>query len=86
MTLYEIRPLYHTSDEELNARLKKLQTQGLNAAQIAETPEGKEAAYRALTFDEIRAAYNRGVAAGIDLSEIPEYMERVRRRNIADNM
>ena len=85
MSSDEIRPLYNISDEELNVSLEKLRAQGMSAAQIAETQEGKEASYRALTEDEIYAAYKRSEAAGIDPFETPEYLERVRRRNIADN-
>lgn len=85
MEVYEIRPLYYVSDEELNSRLEKLQEQGLTKEELAETQEGKEAAYRALTFDEILAAYKRSQAAGIDPFETPEYQERIRRRNIDDN-
>ena len=85
MSSDEIRPLYNISDEELNVSLEKLRAQGMSAAQIAETQEGKEASYRAITEDEIYAAYKRSEAAGIDPFETPEYLERVRRRNIADN-
>lgn len=85
MSMDEIRPLCDISDEELNASIEKLRVQGMSAAQIAETLEGKEASYRALTEDEIYAAYKRSEAAGIDPFETPEYLERVRRRNIADN-
>lgn len=85
MSMDEIRPLCDISDKELNASIEKLRVQGMSAAQIAETLEGKEASYRALTEDEIYAAYKRSEAAGIDPFETPEYLERVRRRNIADN-
>lgn len=84
MDVYEIRPLYDISDEELNTRIEAFKAQGVSAAQIAETLEGKEAAYRALTEDEILAAYKRSEAAGIDPWSTPEYRERVRRRQIAD--
>lgn len=85
MDVYEIRPLYDISDEELNTRIEAFKAQGVSAAQIAETLEGKEAAYRALTEDEILAAYKRSEAAGINPFETPEYQERIRRRSIADN-
>lgn len=85
MDICEIRPLYNISDEELSSRLEKLQEQGLTKAELTETHEGKEASYRALTEDEIYAAYKRSEAAGIDPFETPEYQERIRRRNIADN-
>ena len=85
MSSDEIRPLYNTSDEELNVSLEKLRAQGMSAAQIAETQEGKEASYRALTEDEIYAAYKRSEAAGIDPWDTPEYWERVRRRSLIDS-
>ncbi len=66
MSMDEIRPLCDISDKELNASIEKLRVQGMSAAQIAETLEGKEASYRALTEDEIYAAYKRSEAAGID--------------------
>ena len=78
MSSDEIRPLYNISDEELNVSLEKLRAQGMSAAQIAETQEGKEASYRALTEDEI-------YAAGIDPWDTPEYWERVRRRSLIDS-
>lgn len=84
MDVYEIRPLYDIGDEELNFRLEKLQKQGLTKAELAKTQEGKECKYRHLSYDTIVKKTNEAVAAGIDPMQTPEYLERVRRRQMED--
>ena len=85
MNPYEIRPLYKISDAELNSRIEALKARGLTKDEIADTPEGKELYFRNLTDDQIIAICNQRMKKpGTELSDIPEYLERIRRRNIID--
>lgn len=85
MDINEIRPLYEISDKELNSRIEAFKEQGKPKAMIAETPEGKEAAYRALTDDAIADKFKADKAAGLNPWSTPEYWEHVRRRSLVDS-
>lgn len=84
MEIIKDRPFYEISDEELNSKLDKLRAQGLTKAEIAKTQEGKEHCFRALTDRQIINICNKKCREGLELMDVPEYQERVRRRNIAD--
>ena len=78
MRFQDIRPLYESSDEDLEQALEKYKTQGLSDTEIAATQEGEELSYRKLSPSDIVAAYKTAEAAGIDPMTTPEYLERIR--------
>lgn len=81
MSLY--RPLGEISDKDLLSRLETLSAQGLTEEEIAKTQEGRERYFRSLTDMQIIDICNQKMSQpGMTLSDIPEFSERVRRRNL----
>lgn len=81
MDLY--RPLCEISDNDLLSRLKALSAQGMTEDEIAKTQEGQERYLRSLTDMQIIDICNQKMSQpGMTLSDIPEFSERVRRRNL----